>query len=104
MGYGVAECSNGLAGESTAASIGYRARYHYGQRRALCLEAGTQSKDSRLCIQCIEGCLDHDDIGATLDQASDRVTVIVHQSIKTDVSKARIAHFRRDGGCLARRS
>src|SRR5690606_4974371 len=99
----VPEGLGGLAGRGRAGGVGDGAGDHDRQLHTQFLEHALNGKDGGLGVKGVEDGFDHDQIGATLDQAAGGFTVVVYQLIEGDVAVAGVVDVRGQGAGAAGR-
>ena len=86
-----------LAGQGAAGGVGDRARDDDRPAAAVLLEERLEGEDRRLGVEGVEDGLDHQQVGAALDQAVGGVEVGRHELVEGDVASAGVVDVGRDG-------
>ncbi len=94
MAHRVPEGFGGLAGQGAAGGVGDSPGNHDRQFETDLFEHPLHGEDRRLGIEGVEDGFDHDQIGATFDQAAGGFAVVFHQFVEGDVAVAGVIDVR----------
>jgi hypothetical protein len=94
----VIEGLGGLAGQGAARSVGDGAGDHDRQLDPVGVEVLADREEGGFGVEGVEDGLDHQEVGATFDQAPELFVVGLHQLIEGDVAEARVVDVGGKGG------